>query len=93
MWLSYNIKKLHDEGNIKQFHINDIDTYRIDFYNNMKDKKKRDELFEIETIIKEKGKDEYIKYVNKDRKDYSAYTISKRIYGFRYGIYPTNKIS
>ncbi len=32
-----------------------------------------------------------LKYVNKDRKDYLAYTISKRIYGFRYGIYPTNK--
>ncbi len=31
-------KTLHDEGNIKQFHINDIDTYKIDFYNNMKDK-------------------------------------------------------
>ncbi len=36
-------KKLHDEGNIKQFHIDDIDTYRIDFkfYNNMKNKEER----------------------------------------------------
>jgi hypothetical protein len=27
-------KSLHDEGNIKQYHINDIDTCRIDFYKN-----------------------------------------------------------
>ena len=60
-------KKLYDEGNIKQFHINDIDTYRIDFYNNMKNKEKRDELFELESTIKEKGKEEYIKYVDKDK--------------------------
>ncbi len=36
-------------------------------YNNMKDEKKRDKLFEIETKIKENGKDDYIKYVNKDK--------------------------
>ncbi len=61
------LKSLHNEGNIKQFHINDIDTYRIEFYNNMKDEKKRGELHKIETTIKEKGKEEYIKYVNKDK--------------------------
>jgi hypothetical protein len=34
----------------------------------MKNKKMRAELFEIETMIKENGKDEYIQYVNKDKK-------------------------
>ena len=42
-------KTLHDEGNIKQFHINDIDNIRVEFYNNMKVEKKREELFNIET--------------------------------------------
>ena len=84
-------KSLHDEGNIKQFHINDIDNIRIEFYNNMKDEKKRDELYEIETTIKEKGKEEYIKYVNKDKNDYWNYIISKRIYSFRCGLFPTTK--
>ncbi len=78
MWLSYNIKKLH-EGNIKQFHINDIDTYRIEFYNNMKDEKKRDELYKIEITIKEKGKEEYIKYADKDKNDYWNYTLTSFI--------------
>jgi hypothetical protein len=84
-------KTLHDERNKKQFHINDIDTYRIDFYNNMKNEKKRDELFELESIIKEKGKEEYIKYVDKDKNDYWDYVISKRIFSFRYGLYPSTK--
>ena len=53
-------KTLHDEGNIKHFHINDIDHLRIEFYKNMKSKKKREELYNIETKIKEKGKEEYI---------------------------------
>ncbi len=39
----------------------------IDFYNNMKDEKQRDKLFDIESTIKENGKDEYLKYVNKDK--------------------------
>ena len=34
----------------------------------MKSKKKREELYKIETTIKEKGKEEYIKYVHRDKK-------------------------
>ena len=68
-------KQLHDEGHIRQFHINDIDTYRIEFYNNMKDEKKRKELFKIESTIKEKGKDEYFKYVNKKKKLSELYNL------------------
>ena len=49
-------KSLHDEGNIKQYHINDIDTYRIDFYNNMKNEKKKEELYKIETKFKKMEK-------------------------------------
>ena len=87
-------KTLHDEGNIKHFHINDIDNIRIEFYNNMKDEKKREELFNIETKIKEIGESEYFKYVKKTKEyktDYFNYVISKRISAFRYGLYPTTR--
>ena len=86
-------KTLHDEGKIKHFHINDIDHLRIEFYKNMKRKKKREELYNIETKIKEKGKEEYIKYVHRDKikNDYWSYIIGNRIYSFRHGLFPTTK--
>ncbi len=49
-------KKLHDEGNIKQFHIIDIDTYRIDFYNNMKNKKREMNYIKLKQQFKRRGK-------------------------------------
>ena len=70
-------KKLHDEGHIKQFHINDIDTYRIDFYNNMKNKKKREELYKQKQKSKEKKK---------------RNTLHKLLkFCLRYGLFPTTK--
>ncbi len=59
----------------------------------MKNKEKRDELYEIETTIKEKGKDEYFKYVNNNRNDYWNYIISKRISAFRHGLYQIRNYS
>jgi hypothetical protein len=57
----------------------------------MKQKQNRDELFKIETTIKENGKDEYLKYVNNNKNDYWNYIISRRIYSFRCGLFPTTK--
>ena len=37
--------------NIKKIHINDLDKIRIDFFNNMKNEDKRNELYKIENDI------------------------------------------
>ena len=79
--------------NIKKIHINDLDKIRIDFYNNMKNEDKRNELYKIEKDILEKGSEEYYKYVdkNKIKTDYWSYVLGQRIHGFRNGLYPTTK--
>ena len=79
---------------VKKFHINDLDKIRIDFYNNMKNEDKRNELYKIENDILEKGCDEYNKYVDrtKIKTDYWSYVIGNRIYNFRNGLFPTKKL-
>ena len=84
---------VYNNTNIKKFHINDLDKLRIDFYNNMKDEDKRNELYKIENDISEKGQEEYYKYVDKTKlkTDYWSYIIGNRIYGFMNGLFPTTK--
>ena len=84
---------VYNNTNIKQFHINDLDKIRIDFYNNMKNEDKRNELFKIENDIAEKGREEYYKYVdrNKLKIDYWSYVIGSRINGYMKGLFPTTK--
>jgi site-specific DNA-adenine methylase len=84
---------VYNNTKIKQFHINDLDKLRIDFYNNMKDEDKRNELYKIENDILEKGQEEYDKYVDKTKlkTDYWSYVIGGRIYSFRNGLFPTTK--
>ena len=50
----------------------------------------RNKLYKLEKEILEKGSDFYYTIV-KGEDDYLKYIISKRIYQFRYGVYPTNK--
>ena len=85
---------MYNNTNIKKFHINDIDKIRIDFYNNMKNEDKRNELYKIENDILEKGQEEYYKYVDKTKlkTDYWSYVIGNRICNFRKGLFPTRKI-
>ena len=84
---------VYTNTNIKKFHINDLDKLRIDFYSNMKNEDKRNELYKIENDILEKGSEEYYRYVDKSKlkTDYWSYVIGGRIHSFRNGMYPTTK--
>jgi site-specific DNA-adenine methylase len=90
-YISFNLWK---EGKIKRFHINDLDNFRIEFYNNINDDKKLKELYDIENEIREGGEKVYYKYVDRNKgenRNYCSYIISRRIFGFRYGLFPTTK--
>jgi hypothetical protein len=86
--VSFNVFKKINK-NIK-FHINDLDHLRIKFYKNMTIEEERNKLYKLEKEILEKGSDFYYTIV-KGEDDYLKYIISKRIYQFRSGLYPTNK--
>jgi site-specific DNA-adenine methylase len=86
--ISFNVFKKINK-NI-EFHINDIDHLRIKFYKNMTIEEERNKLYKLEKEILEKGSDFYYTIVNGED-DYLKYIISKRIYQFRSGLYPTNK--
>ena len=74
------------------FHINDLDPLRIQFYKNMTKEKERQKLYKLEKEIVEKGPDFYYSIVKGKEDDYYLkYVISKRIHSFRHGLYPTNK--
>ena len=76
---------------VKKFHINDLDKIRIDFYNNMKNEDKRNELYKIENDRLEKGQVEYYKYVDKTKlkTDYWSYIVGHRINAYNNGLFPT----
>ena len=90
--VSFNVYKKH---NIK-IHINDIDKFRIQFYNNMKDEKEREEFYKLQDeCLKPNGDKYYYEILGEKRcnmnTEYNAYIISKTIYSFRMGLYPTTK--
>jgi site-specific DNA-adenine methylase len=92
--VSFNVYMKHN--NIK-FHINDIDSFRIQFYNNMKDEEGRNEFYKLQDkVLDTNGGDSiYYEILGKNKckmtTDYNAYIISKTIYAFRMGLYPTTK--
>jgi site-specific DNA-adenine methylase len=87
--VSFNVfKKINKDI---EFHINDIDPLRIQFYKNMLDEDKRNDLYKIEQEIEEKGQEHYYSIVNSKDDDYLKYVISRRIYFLRYGLFPTTK--
>ena len=92
--VSFNVYKKHN--NIK-FHINDIDTLRIKFYKNMKTEEGRHEFYELQDKVLNinGGYSNYYEILGEKRcnmkTDYNAYIISKTIYNFRMGLYPTTK--
>jgi hypothetical protein len=73
------------------FHINDLDPLRINFYKNMTKEEERQKLYKLEKEIVEKGSEYYYSIVRGKDDDYLKYVISKRIHSFRHGLYPTNK--
>jgi site-specific DNA-adenine methylase len=88
--VSFNIYKKH---NIK-IHINDIDKFRIQFYNNMKDEKERNEFYKLQDeCLKTNGQEYYYNLLGKYKcnmdTEYNGYIISRTIHSFRYGLYPT----
>ena len=86
--VSFNVfKKLNK--NI-EFHINDIDDIRIQFYKNMNLETERNKLYKLEKEIVEKGSDFYYS-ITRGKDEYLKYIISKRINAFRQGLYPTTK--
>jgi len=90
--VSYNIYKQKPDA---KYHINDIDEIRIDFYINMKDGNKRNELYKLEKNILKEGAPKYYEITKTNNKDYDSLyykkIISSRIHSFRNGIFPTNK--
>ena len=54
-------------------------------------KKERDKLYKLEKEIVEKGPDFYYNIVRGKDDEYLKYVISRRIYSFRNGLYPTTK--
>ena len=92
--VSFNVYMKHN--NI-MFHINDIDPFRIQFYNNMKDEEGRNEFYKLQDkVLDTNGGDSiYYEILGKNKckmtTDYNAYIISKTIYAFRMGLYPTTK--
>ena len=91
--VSFNVYKKHG---IK-IHINDLDKLRIQFYNNMKDEKGREEFYKLqdEVLNPNGGEAHYYEIIGKNRCNmnikYDAYVISKTVSSFRYGLYPTTK--
>jgi DNA adenine methylase len=90
--VSFNVHKKHGS----KIHINDIDEIRIQFYNNMKDEKGREEFYKLQDeVLKPEGDKYYYEILGKNKckmkTDYNAYIISKTISSFRYGLYPTTK--
>jgi len=85
--ISYN---LFNSNNIKT-HINDIDSFRIKFYNDCKDINHINEV--NNNIINIISKDDYIKYVDKKNinNDYNSYIYSKLITSYRPGLYDENR--
>ena len=92
--VSFNVYMKYN--NIK-FHINDIDPFRIQFYNNMKDEEGRNEFYKLQDKVLDtnNGESTYYEILGKSKSkmktDYNAYVISKTIYAFRTGLYPTTK--
>ena len=78
--VSFNVYMKHN--NIK-FHINDIDPFRIQFYNNMKDEEGRNEFYKLQDKVLDtnNGESTYYEILGKNRSkmktDYNAYIISK----------------
>lgn len=72
--------------------INDLDEYRITFYNNMKNEDERNKLYELEKEIQQKGREYYNSIVEKGKiqknNPYLSYIIGKRIHAYREGLYP-----
>ena len=91
--VSHAIYKNHENIN---FHVDDIDENRIQFYINMKDEEERTKLYKLEESIVNLGSEEYNKIIKKNEPkammtEYIPYIISRRINAFRYGLYPTTK--
>ena len=72
-------------------HINDIDEFRIKFYNNMNKEKERQKLYKIEQEILNKGEELYYSIVKTGEDEYLKYVISRRIHSIRVGLFPTTK--
>jgi hypothetical protein len=92
--VSFNVFKKINK-NI-DFHINDIDEIRIQFYKNMMDEEERKKLYKLEESIVKLGIEEYNKIIIKEKPkvmqtEYIPYIISRRIHSFRNGLYPTTK--
>jgi len=92
--VSFNVYKQINK-NI-EFHVNDIDEIRIQFYINMRDEEKRKELYKLEESIVKIGSEEYNKVIKKNNPkammtEYIPYIIARRINAFRYGLYPTTR--
>ena len=88
--ISYN---LYNTNNIK-CHINDIDHFRIDFYNKCKDINYIKEV--NDTIQNIKNKDDYYKIVDSknltnNKCNFNTYIYSKLISAFRPGLYDENR--
>lgn len=81
--ISYN---LYMTNNINCM-INDIDHFRIKFYNDCRDINYMNEI--NNNLLNIKNKDDFNKYVDKKliNKDYNSYIYSKLINSFRYGLY------
>ena len=90
--VSFNIyiKQICKKQHIKT-HINDIDEFRIKFYNNMNKEKERQKLYKLEQEILNKGEKFYYSIVREGDDEYLKYIISRRIHSFRNGLFPTTK--
>jgi len=92
--VSFNVfKKINKDID---FHINDIDEIRIQFYINMRDEEERKKLYKLEESIVNLGIEEYNKIIKKKNPnamitEYTPYIISRRIHSFRNGLYPTTQ--
>ncbi len=90
--VGFNVYKKYN--NIK-FHINDIDKFRIKFYNNMKDENGRNEFYNLQDEVIKNGQDYYLELLGKNKinmkNEYNGYIISRTVHSFRYGLYPTTK--
>ena len=89
--VSYNVHKKYD---IK-IHVNDIDSFKIQFYNNMKDEVGLNEFYKLQDEVFKGGEEYYYNLLGKRRcnmkNEYNTYIISRSIYGFIYGLYSTTK--
>lgn len=85
--ISYN---LYQTNNIK-CHINDIDNFRIDFFNKCKDINYMNEI--NDKINNINTKEDYYKLVDRKliNKEYNSYIFSRLIHSFRYGLFDETK--